>query len=245
MGNPGRAPSLPVMRTGSILAALLALTLAGCGGGSGHSETANTTSAATVTTGRAGDATGKLPPGAVGPADPAEEQAEGPAATEASPEAQAEGPESNGELSGEHRSTAIATVSDYIKALDRHEAARVCALLVPGSLDLSQLPERRGGCSSSLRASIGTRPPGGAPAWRKTTLVEAKPEDLGQGRARVSATVTHRFSDRKYVSVEDDVIYLQRVSGRWLLAKPSGTLYRAVGYPEPPLDALTPPPGWT
>ena len=59
-----------------------------------------------------------------------------------------------------------------------------------------------------------------------------------------SATVTHHFSDRKYVSVEDDVIYLQRVGGRWLLAKPSATLYRAVGYPEPPLDALTPPPGW-
>ena len=60
-----------------------------------------------------------------------------------------------------------------------------------------------------------------------------KPEDLGEGRARISATVTHHFSDRKYVSVEDDVIYLQRVGGRWLLAKPSATLYRAVGYPGP------------
>src|SRR6476469_2900669 len=234
------------MRTGSILAALLALTLAGCGGGSGASDPATTPSAATVATGPAGDVTGtgKRPPGAVGPADPAEEQAEGPAATEASPESQAEGPQSNGELAGEDRSSAVATVSGYIGALERHEAGRVCALLMPGSLDLSELPERRGGCASSLRASIGARPPGGAPAWRKTTLVEAKPEDLGDRRARVSATVTHRFSDRKYVSVEDDVIYLQRVGGRWLLAKPSGTLYRAVGYPEPPLDAFTPPPGW-
>src|SRR6476661_8782369 len=109
------------MRTGSILAALLALTLAGCGGGSGESDPATTTSAATVATGPAGDVTGtgKLPPGAVGPADPAEEQAEGPAATEASPESQAEGPQSNGELAGEDRSTAVATVSDYIRALDR------------------------------------------------------------------------------------------------------------------------------
>ena len=71
-----------------------------------------------------------------------------------------------------------------------------------------------------------------------------KPEDLGDDRARISSTVTHHFSDRKYVSVEDDVIYLQRLGGRWLLAKPSATLYRAVGYPEPPLDAFTPPPGW-
>jgi hypothetical protein len=233
-----------VMRTGSILAALLALAFAGCGGGSGDGGTPAPTASVAVTTGPPGEVTGKLPPGAVGPADPAEEEAEGPAATEASPEAQAEGPQSNGELSGEDRSTAIATVSDYIRALDRHEAARVCALLMPGALDLSRLPERRGGCASSLRASIGTRPPGGAPAWRKTTLVEVKPEELGEGRARVSATVTHRFSDRKYVSVEDDVIYLRRVRGRWLLAKPSGTLYRAVGYPEPPLEAFTPPPGW-
>ena len=180
--------------------------------------------------------TGKLPPGAVEPADPAEEQAEGPAATEASPEAGAEGPEASGELSGEDRTTAVAAVSDYIRALDRHDAARVCALLMPGALNLGQLPKRRGGCRPSLAASIGTRPRGGGPAWRKTTLVAVKPEDLGDGRARISATVTHHFSDRKYVSVEDDVIYLQRVGGRWLLAKPSATLYRAVGYPEPPLD---------
>jgi hypothetical protein len=99
-------------------------------------------------------------------------------------------------------------------------------------------------CRSSLRAAIGTPPRGGAPAWRKTTLVEVKPEDLGEARARLSATVTHHFSDRKYVSVEDDVIYLERVGGRWLLAKPSGTLYRAVGYPQPPLTALSPPAGW-
>ena len=57
----------------------------------------------------------------------------------------------------------------------------------------------------------------------------------------MTATVTHDFSDRDYVSVEEDVIYLDGVGERWLLAKPSGTFYRAVGYPEPPLRALTPP----
>jgi hypothetical protein len=232
------------MRTAATLAALLALALAGCGGGSGDGDTTTRPATATTATQPAGPVTGKLPQGAVGPVDTHEEKEEGPAATEASPEAQPEGPKSSGELSGENRSAAAAAVGEYIRALDRHDAARVCALLLPGALDLSKLPARRGGCRPSLQASIGTRPRGGAPAWRKTTLVAVKPEDLGDGRARMSATVTHHFSDRKYVSVEDDVIYLQRVGGRWLLAKPSGTLYRAVGYPEPPLDAFTPPPGW-
>ncbi|HEY7268047.1 MAG TPA: hypothetical protein VH501_10145 [Solirubrobacterales bacterium] len=234
------------MRTGVILAALLALVIAGCGGGDGHDQTTVPATAANSTiTEPGGRITGKLPPGAVGPVDTHEEEEEGPAATEASPEAPAEGPASKGELSGEDRTAALGTVSDYIAALDRHDAAGVCALLVAGSLDLNRLPRRRGGCVGSLRASIGTRPRGGAPAWRKTTLVTAKPEDLGDGRARVSATVTHHFSDRKYVSVEDDVIYLQQTGGGWLLAKPSGTLYRAVGYAEPPLAALSPPPGWS
>lgn len=244
------------MRAGRISIALLALALtaAGCGGGSGDNDTTTkATTTATTTSGTTGEVTSKLPPGetssaatntAAGSTDTAEEHAGGPAATEASPEAQARGPEAEGELSGEERTTALATANDYIRALDRHDAARVCALLVPGSLDLGQLPKRRGGCRGSLSASIGTRPSGGAPAWRKTTVVEVRPEDLGDGRARLSATVTHHFSDRKYVSVEDDVIYLQRAGGRWLLAKPSATLYRAVGYAEPPLRAFTPPPGW-
>ena len=233
------------MRAGGILIAMTALALSGCGGGSGGGTTATESGTAATATGSTGAVTGKLPPGAVEPADPEEEQAEGPAATEASPEAGAQGPESTGELSGEDRTTAVAAVSDYIRALDRHDATGVCALLAPGALDLGALPRRRGGCSRSLRASIGTRPRGGGPAWRKTTLVAVKPEDLGDGRARITATVTHHFSDRRYVSVEDDVIYVERLGGRWLLAKPSATLYRAVGYESPPLEAFTPPPGWS
>jgi hypothetical protein len=180
----------------------------------------------------------------VGPVDTHEEATEGPAATEASPEAPAEGPAATGDLSGADRAAVTAVVSEYIAALDRHRAARVCALLEPGALDPADLPRQRGGCRASLAASIGTRPRFGGPAWRRTALFELKAEDLGDHRARVTATVTHHFSDRKYVSVEDDVIYLERVGGRWLLAKPSGTLYRAVGYPEPPLRALAPPAGW-
>ena len=221
---------------------LVALLLAGCGGGSGDGETdAEATTAPPVT--GVGEESGGHPPGA-GETQAHEDEALGPAVTEASPEAPAQGPEASGELSGEDSSAVAATVRSYIAALNRHAAARVCALLEPGALDPGELPKRRGGCRRSLRASIGTKPRGGGPAWRRTSLVEVKGEALGDDRARVNASVTTRFSDREYVSVEDDVIYLERVRGRWLLAKPSGTLYRAVGFPEPPLSALTPPAGW-
>jgi hypothetical protein len=230
------------MRTGAISMVVVALALAGCGGGSGDGEAgAEATTAPTVT--GAGEASGAYPPGA-GETHAHEDEAPGPAVTEASPEAPAQGPEASGELSEQDSSAVAATVRSYIAALNRHDAARVCALLEPGALDASQLPKRRGGCPSSLRGSIGTKPRGGGPEWRRTSLVEVNAEALGHERARVNATVTTRFSDRNYVSVEDDVIYLERVDGRWLLAKPSGTLYRAVGFPEPPLSSLTPPADW-
>ena len=37
------------------------------------------------------------------------------------------------------------------------------------------------------------------------------------------------------------MIYLDRVGDEWLIAKPSASFYRAIGYPEPPLSSLTPP----
>jgi hypothetical protein len=229
-----------------IALAAVGLVLAGCGGGgTDHRTTGAVTSVSTrgeptVTT----KVKGKLPPGAVGPVDTAEEAAEGPAATEASPESPAAGPQSTRDLSDGERTAVTAVVTTYIAALDHHDGAGVCARFEAGALPLGDLPRRRGGCRSSLQASIGVRPGGGGPAWRRTEIVELKPEDLGNDRARVTATVTHHFSDRKYVSVEEDVIYLQRVGGRWLLAKPSATLYRAVGYAQPPLRAFSPPAGW-
>jgi hypothetical protein len=234
------------MRTGTILAVVLALALAGCGGGSGDDDTA-----AQVTTEEATSATGETPTkeheaGEEGTTHTHDEEegALGPAATEASPEAEAEGPEASGELSDDDGAAISSVVRSYFVALNRHAAGRVCALLAPGALDLDELPVQRGGCRRSLRASIGTEPRGGGPAWRRTAVGELDAEALGDDRARVSATVTTRFSDRRYVSVEDDVIYLQRIGSGWRLAKPSGTLYRAVGYPEPPLTSFTPPPGW-
>jgi hypothetical protein len=218
------------MKTGAIMVSAAVLALAGCGGsGNGDTSTGMATRTATATTPADGSKiTGKLPPGAVGPVDTAEQAAEGPAAAEASPESAAEGPQSRGELEGADRSAATAAVQSYIAALDGRDAARVCSLI------------EQGGC----HASIGSRPAGGGPAWRRTAIVEMKPESLGNDRARVTTTVTHHFFDRKYVSVEDDVIYLERVGGRWLIAKPSATFYRAVGYAQPPLRAFAPPAGW-
>lgn len=168
---------------------------------------------------------------------------EGPAATEAAPEAEpsSEPGVKPGELSPSARAQVSAAVNAYIAALDAHDAAALCTMFEPGVLRLGELPRSRGGCVRALRASIGFRRPGGVPHWKNTRITELKEVSVGERRARVTATVTHTFADRNYTSIEDDVIYLDMVGGRWLLAKPSGTLYRAVGYPEPPLRALTPP----
>jgi hypothetical protein len=133
------------------------------------------------------------------------------------------------------------TVRSYIDALNRHQARVVCELFEPGALQLSELPVRRGGCARTLAGSIGHRPPGGTPAWKRTRIAEIRAVSVEGVGARVTAAVVHRFADRNYTSVEDDVIYLRPAGDRWLLAKPSATLYRAVGYPEPPIGAFTPP----
>jgi hypothetical protein len=210
---------------------VITLCLAACGSDDGGAESATT--APVVETGPA-----TVPP-EVTETHSDDHVEEGPAA-EASPEAPAVGPET-GELAGIDEEVVTQTVRFYIDALDRHDARLVCDLLEPGALRLSELPVRRGGCAGSLAASIGHRRPGGTPAWRRTTIGEIRAVSVEGVGARVTATVVHRFADRKYTSVEDDVIYLRPAGERWLLAKPSGTFYRAIGYPEPPLRAFEPP----
>jgi hypothetical protein len=166
------------------------------------------------------------------------------AATEAAPELQPAAPdtaEEPGELSEDDEAAVGSAVQAYVGALVRRDAKTVCALFEHGALPIRELPRRRGDCAASLAASIGYARPGGTPVWKKTTIEELKEVSVGPDRARVTATVTHVFADRKFPSVEDDVIYLDRSGDRWLLAQPSGTLYRAVGYPEPPLRSLSPP----
>jgi hypothetical protein len=221
------------MRAGPTLIATVigaAIGLSACGGGD---DAESATTAPVVET---GDAT--LPPEAA-ETNTGEHVEEGPAG-EASPEAPATGPET-GELAGIDEEVVTQTVRFYIDGLDRHDASLVCDLLAPGALRLSELPVRRGGCASSLAASIGHRGAGGTPVWKRTEIAEIRAVSVEGVGARVTASVVHRFADRNYTSVEDDVIYLRPAGERWLLAKPSATLYRAVGYPEPPLRAFTPP----
>jgi hypothetical protein len=226
--------SLAGMRAGrlSMAVVLLALGAAACGG---DGEGDEATTAPVVDTGPA-----TLPPEATEThTHDQEHEEEGPAG-EASPEAPATGPET-GELGEGEEEAVTGTVRRYIDAVNRHDARLVCDQFEPGALPLSELPVRRGGCARSLAASIGHRPRGGTPAWKRTRIAEIRAVSVEGVGARVTASVVHRFADRNYTSVEDDVIYLRPAGDRWLLAKPSATLYRAVGYPEPPLRAFEPP----
>lgn len=224
------------MRAGLLVAAILScavLTAPGCGGSDDHTGSIADLSVSTIAPGHS---TTAQPPAAVPTSDPAH----GGAAGEASPEAAAEGPET-GELSGADQRAVSRVVSAYVDALNRRDAAVVCSSFAPAAIRLSELPRRRGGCVGSVGASLGSRPPGGGPAWRRTRIVEVSAVSVEGGNARATATVIHRFRDRRQPSIEEDVIYLDRIGRRWLLAKPSGTFYRAVGYADVPLRALTPP----
>jgi len=134
-------------------------------------------------------------------------------------------------------------VRAYIAAVNSRDGERVCRLLVRGAERELDPPRERQGCGPTLSASIGYADPRGFPVWERTRIVHfvsIKPAD-GSGRATVE--VRHRFADRPTPSIEDDVIHLVRRGDRWLVAKPSSTLYRAIGVAEIPLSALKPPSG--
>jgi hypothetical protein len=152
-------------------------------------------------------------------------------------------PTSAGELPEDDAAAVEDTVRAYVAAINRGHGIEVCRLVDPISIRSSELPSPGGGCARAVEASLGHRRPGGTPAWERTTIQKVTAVSVGEGEARVTATVTHDFADRKYVSVEEDVIYLREDDGKWVIAKPSGTFYRAIGYPEPPLEALKPPGG--
>lgn len=163
-----------------------------------------------------------------------------PAVTEASPEAPT--PQAgDGSLSDTDQRAVAEAARAYIAAINADDGEAVCAALVPGALIGAGLPREGPSCAASAEASIGHRGGGGTPVWRRTRLYELTAVSVDENRARVTATVSHDFSDRPEPSVEEDVIYLDRSGDAWLVAKPSASFYRAIGYPEPPLRALTPP----
>jgi hypothetical protein len=133
-------------------------------------------------------------------------------------------------------------VKRYIAALNSDDGRELCALFAPGALRGVRLPERRGSCAATLRASVGHPPPDGAPRWLGTRLVDADSVVLVQGGdGRLTGTVVHRFAGGREPSIEEDVVYLRRAGGGWLLAKPSATFHRAIGARDVPITALTPP----
>ncbi len=134
-------------------------------------------------------------------------------------------------------------VRQFIAALDARDGERACALLADGVLDAVELPEPRDDCASALEASIGYRDPRGLPVWDSAELAQLRLQRIDGRSATAIATVATEFADREQVSIEDDVIHLVLIDGRWLIAKPSSTLYRAVGIADVPPSVLAPPPG--
>jgi hypothetical protein len=218
------------------MAAMVLFALAGCGDDdettpAASEETQTTTETQSANDGSGDEGGGNGGGGAGGGAPAPDDKPSGPAESGA-------GDPRVTELERE----AARTVREFIAALDARDGEDVCALLAPGALDQVELPRPGPSCAASLEASIGYRDPRGLPVWEGGQLTEVRSVELGDAgtQAAVTATVIAQFADRDEPSVEDDVVYLNHVGGEWLVAKPSATLYRAIGAEAAP-SALTPP----
>ena len=201
--------------------ALVALIVAGCGGDEPQAAPTVTVALPSSSTTPSASTTTPPPPPAGEPSGPAETATEDPRVNELEREADR-------------------TARDYVKGLDARDGEAVCALYAPGALDAVEFPEARGGCAASLTASIGYRDPRGLPVWKGATAPNIRVSALDGRSATVVATVVSHFADRED-SVEDDVVYLTRDGSGWLIAKPSATLYRAIGIADIPPSVLSPP----
>jgi hypothetical protein len=127
----------------------------------------------------------------------------------------------------------------YITALDHHDGQALCGLFEPGTLDVLKLP-KGSGCAG-LSASIGYRGPHGLPVWSRAHVRGVKSVvDSGAG-VRATVTIVDRYAGNPQPSIEDDVVFLARTGGHWLIQKPSVTIYRAIGTPDPPPSVLAAP----
>lgn len=129
----------------------------------------------------------------------------------------------------------------YVRAINERKGGEVCGSFAAGGLDGFKLPERRSSCASSFNASFGFRDGRGRPEWKSSRMTSDVSAQVDGENARVVATVFTVYADIREPTIEDDIIYLTEESGRWLIVKPSSTLYRAVGAVEIPLEAITPP----
>lgn len=213
----------------------LALALAACG----DDEPAETTAATDTTTAPEATTAEPSPPEPPAEGDPEPKPgADKPPADK--PVGPAEDAEHDPRLTGVERE-AMRTVSQFVAALDARDGERACNLLAPQALTEIELPRPRGDCAASLEASIGYRDPRGLPVWESARVTRVSPPEIDGDVAKLVATVVTRFADRDEVSVEDDIVYLVRADDGWVLAKPSSTLYRAVGIADVPPTVLSPP----
>lgn len=215
----------PLVRLPLVIALFSVSVVAGCGDDDEAQPTTSPTQPPTA----------EAPPAAEGGDDPAEpEDGESDA-----PEQSAPAPD---RPSAAERA-AVRAVRDYVAALDARDGAVLCSLLAPGVIDEIALPRRRGDCAASLRASIGYRDPRGLPVFEAIRVAEIPALEVNSDSARLVVTTVTEFADREEPSIEDDVVYLEQSDGRWLIAKPSSSLYRAVGIGDVPPSVLAPPPG--
>ena len=213
--------------------AIAALAIAGCGGDDGDEETPATTMAEAPTQ--------TAPPEKPnGQGEPAEEERGGGERPSDQGDDEEEPLPSGPSAEVRQERAVMRTVRAYVEGLVDHDGARVCSLFEPGALDSLELPVDRGDCAASLSASIGYRDPHGIP-WRDTRIQEFVDISVTPPEARATVNLFTRFAGDREPSIEDDLIYLERSDGRWLIVKPSTTIYRAIGVAEIPLDAIRPP----
>jgi hypothetical protein len=134
-------------------------------------------------------------------------------------------------------------VRTYLLALDAGDGAEVCSLLAdPGAVEGALLPKPKGDCAESISASIGARDPRGLPVFEGLRLAGIRAIQVQGDSARARATTVTTFADREEPSIEDDIVYLIRVSDEWRIAKPSAAFYRAIGAGDVPPSVISPPP---
>jgi hypothetical protein len=216
--------------------AVAVLALAGCGGGDESPAAPTVTVSIPQSTATTAPAQGST---TAAPTPSTEPDGTGPAETAT------EDPRTNA-----LERSAARTVRRYVDALDHRDGAAVCDLLAPGALDAVKMPVARGSCAASLDASIGYRDPRGFPVWDRTKILKLRKVEVDGPSAKVVVSIVTDFSDQgRDPSYEDDIVYLTRAGGntgrsgtpRWLVAKASSTLYRAVGTADVPLAVLSPP----
>ena len=141
---------------------------------------------------------------------------------------------------GSRRGTGRGRRRDLRHCPERARPGRTCRLFAPGALRLS----------SFRCAGVGASPlsgPRSGAASRRRPGVEAHQDRrderrLGRGRRGAGYRDRDPSVPRPQAALDRRGRDLPRAEGtRWLLAKPSATFYRAVGYADPPLRALTPP----